>query len=169
MIKAYQGISPVIHPSAFVADSADVMGDVHLAEDASIWYQCVVRGDVHEIRIGKGTNVQDLTMIHATKDKWPTHIGEGITIGHHVTLHGCVIKGHSLIGMGSTVLDGVVIEENVVVGAGALVPPGMKVPQGTLVVGAPAKVKRNLTEGELAWIRESAAHYIEYARKHKAG
>lgn len=166
-VRPWKGTSPKIAESVFLAENAVVIGDVEIAADAGIWYGCVVRGDVFHIRIGERTNIQDGTIIHVTTGTWPTLVGPDVTVGHHATLHGCEVKGEALIGMGSTVMDGAVIAPRVVVGAGALVPPGMKVPEGSLVVGAPAKVKRDLTQGELDWIAESAKHYVRLAAEHK--
>lgn len=168
IIAPWQGKHPVIPESVFVAPGATVIGDVALGEEVSIWYGVVVRGDVHEIRIGARTNIQDLSMVHCTKDVWPTYIGERCTIGHRVTLHGCTVKDNCLIGMGAIILDGAVVEEGCLIGAGSLVPPGMVVPAGSLVMGSPAKVKRALSPEEIANFGKSAAHYVEYARGHAA-
>ncbi len=166
MIKSYQDKTPVLGKSVFVAEGAWLIGDLVIGEDSGVWYQCVVRADVHSIRIGARTNIQDATVIHAVSGKFPTLVGDDVTVGHSAILHGCVVENLSLVGMGSTVLDGAHVESQVLVGAGALVPPGMRCPKGTLVVGAPAKVKRDLTQGELDSIRESAAHYVKLAREH---
>ena len=168
IIESWNGVHPKIPDSVFVAPGAAVIGDVILGEDVSIWYGCVVRGDVHEIRIGARTNIQDLSLVHCTKDIWPTHIGSDVTVGHRVTLHGCTVKDRCLIGMGAIVLDGAVVEEGALVGAGSLVPPKMVVPAGTLVMGSPAKVKRELSPEEIANFGKSAAHYVEYGRGHAA-
>lgn len=167
MIKPYKGILPKIHPSAFIVESAIIIGDVEIGEYSSVWFNAVVRGDVHYIRIGNRTNVQDLCMLHVTKETHPLILGNGITVGHSVTLHGCTLKDGSLIGMGSTVLDGAVIGEECIVGAGALVTEGMIVPPRTLVMGFPAKPKRELTEAELLRLRQSAQNYIDYARSYQ--
>jgi len=166
MIRTYQGIKPTIPKSAFIEETAVVVGDVVLGEDASVWFNAVVRGDVHSIRIGSRTNVQDLCMLHVTHDTHPLLIGDDVTIGHHVVLHGCTVKDRVLIGMGAIVMDGAVIGEDCVVGAGALVIEGTIVPPKSLILGSPAKVKRPVTDKELAWIRESAGNYVQYARRY---
>lgn len=166
MIRQYKGILPKLAERVFVAEGACLIGDLVVGEDSGIWYQCVIRADVHSIRIGARTNIQDATVIHAVSGKFPTLVGDDVTVGHSAILHGCVVENLSLVGMGSTVLDGAHVESQVLVGAGALVPPGMRCPKGTLVVGAPAKVRRDLTQGELDSIRESAAHYVKLAREH---
>ena len=163
MIRAFQGTLPVIPKSVFVEDTAVVIGDVVMGEDCSVWFHAVVRGDVNYIRIGDRTNVQDLCMLHVTHDTHPLIIGSDVTIGHHVVLHGCTIKDRVLIGMGAIIMDGAVIGEDCVVGAGALVTENTTVPPRSMILGSPAKVKRPVTDKELAWIRESARNYIKYA------
>ena len=167
LLKAYRGQHPRIDASAWLAEDATVVGDVTLGPGASLWYGVVVRGDVNSIRIGARTNVQDLTVIHVTGGTHPTVLGDEVTVGHRAVLHGCTIHDRCLIGIGSVVLDGAEVGPEAMVGAGALVPPGMKVPPRTLVVGTPAKVKRALTEAEVAHLRESAAHYVEYAERYR--
>lgn len=164
LIKPYKGIHPKIHPTVFVVETAVIIGDVEIGEYSSIWFNAVVRGDVHYIRIGDRTNIQDLCMLHVTKETHPLILGSDITVGHSVTLHGCTIKDRCLIGMGATILDGAVVGEDCIIGAGALVTEGAVIPPGTLAVGMPAKPKRDLTEKELARIRQSAQNYIDYAR-----
>lgn len=169
VILAYDGRSPLVAPTAWVAPGAVVTGDVELGEGSSIWFQSVVRGDVNLVRIGKRTNIQDLSMVHVTGGTHPTVIGDDVTVGHRVVLHGCTVKDRCLVGIGAIVLDGAVIEEESMVGAGALVPPGMVVPSGKLVLGAPAKVKRELTAEERAFFLTSAARYAGYAATYRAG
>jgi carbonic anhydrase/acetyltransferase-like protein (isoleucine patch superfamily) len=166
MIRAFQGVLPVIPKSAYVEDTAVVIGDVVMGEDCSVWFHAVVRGDVNSIRIGDRTNVQDLCMLHVTHDTHPLVIGSNVTIGHHVVLHGCTIKDRVLIGMGAIIMDGAVIGEDCIVGAGALVTEHTMVAPRSLILGSPAKVKRPASAKELAWIRESAQNYIEYARQY---
>ena len=166
MIRAFQGTLPVIPKSVFVEDTAVVIGDVVMGEDCSIWFHAVVRGDVNYIRIGDRTNVQDLCMLHVTHDTHPLVIGSDVTIGHHVVLHGCTVKDRVLIGMGAIIMDGAVIGEDCVVGAGALVTEETIVPPKSLILGSPAKVKRPVSQKELAWIKESAQNYIKYARQY---
>ena len=164
LIKPYKGIHPKIHPTVFIVETAVIIGDVEIGEYSSIWFNAVVRGDVHYIRIGDRTNIQDLCMLHVTKDTHPLILGNDITVGHSVTLHGCTIKDRCLIGMGVTILDGAVVGEDCIIGAGALVTEGAVIPPGTLAIGMPAKPKRDLTEKEVARIRQSAQNYIDYAR-----
>jgi carbonic anhydrase/acetyltransferase-like protein (isoleucine patch superfamily) len=163
MIRTFQGIRPRIPKSCFIEDTAVVIGDVVVGEDCSVWFHAVIRGDVHYIRIGHRTNVQDLCMLHVTHDTHPLVIGSDVTIGHHVVLHGCTIKDRVLIGMGAIIMDGAVIGEDSVVGAGALVTEGTIVPAKSLILGSPAKVKRPVTEKELVWIKESSENYVKYA------
>lgn len=157
-LYSFKGIKPEFGPGVFVAPSADIIGKVVLEENANIWHQCVARGDVNWIRVGKNTNVQDLTMLHVT-DQFALTIGSEVSIGHSVTLHGCTIGNNCLIGMGAVILDGAVIGENSVVAAGSLVPPGKIFPAGSMIMGNPAVVKRPLTPDE----RESYGnHYKAY-------
>ena len=166
MIRTFQGIQPTVPKSAFIEDTAVILGDVVIGEDSSVWFNAVVRGDVHYIRIGDRTNIQDLCMLHVTHDTHPLVIGHDVTIGHHVVLHGCTIKDRVLVGMGAIIMDGAVIGEDSVVGAGALVTEETIVPAKSLILGSPAKVKRRVTDKELAWIRESAETYVTYARQY---
>jgi carbonic anhydrase/acetyltransferase-like protein (isoleucine patch superfamily) len=168
MIRTFQGIKPTIAASAFIEETAVVIGDVVIGEESSVWFHAVVRGDVHSIRIGRRTNIQDLSVLHVTHDTHPTVLGDDVTVGHHVVLHGCTIKNRVLIGMGALIMDGAVIGEDCIVGAGALVTERTIVPPKSLILGAPAKVKRPVTEAELAWIRESAQNYVRYARQYLA-
>jgi carbonic anhydrase/acetyltransferase-like protein (isoleucine patch superfamily) len=169
IIEPYGGRSPRLHPSVFVAESGAIVGDVEIGEGSSIWYGVVVRGDVNAIRIGARTNVQDLSVVHVTTDTHPTIIGDDVTVGHRAVLHGCTVRDRCLVGIGAIVLDGAEIGPDSMVGAGALVPPGMIVPSGVLVLGAPAKVKRDLTPAEVAGLRTSAAKYVSLAASHARG
>lgn len=166
MIRTFQGIKPTVPTSCFIEDTAVVIGDVVMGEQCSVWFNAVIRGDVHYIRIGERTNVQDLCMLHVTHDTHPLIIGTDVTIGHNVVLHGCTIQDRVLVGMGAIIMDGAVIGEDSVIGAGALVTEGTRVPPKSLVLGSPAKVKRPVTEKELAWVRESAENYVRYARQY---
>lgn len=168
LIRPFGGKSPRLPDSAFVAETAVIVGDVVLGEESSVWFGTVIRGDVHAIRIGARTNLQDLTMVHVTSRTHPTTIGDEVTVGHRVTLHGCTVGDRCLVGIGATVLDGAVVGEEAMVGAGALVPPGMVVPPRTLVLGAPARVKRDLGPEEIAALRTSAANYAAYAARYRA-
>jgi carbonic anhydrase/acetyltransferase-like protein (isoleucine patch superfamily) len=168
ILRPFGGKTPIVHPSAFVGDGAVVLGDVEVGAGASIWFGCVVRGDVNFIRIGARTNVQDLSVLHVTSKTHPTVVGDEVTVGHRVVLHGCTIKDRCLVGIGAVVMDGAVVGPEAVIGAGALVPPGMVVPPRTLVMGSPAKVKRDLTVEELEALRRSADNYVEYAARYVA-
>jgi carbonic anhydrase/acetyltransferase-like protein (isoleucine patch superfamily) len=162
VIRAFRSVSPTIHPSAYVDVSAQVIGDVHVGPDSSIWMNVVVRGDVHSIRIGARTNVQDLTLVHVMRDAHPTIIGDDVTIGHSAVIHGTTIENRCLIGMGAILLNGSRIGTGSIVAAGALVPEGMVVPPGSMVMGMPAKVRRALTAEEDASIRWYADNYVQY-------
>ncbi len=162
-VVSYLGKAPRIAPSAFLAEGSVVVGDVEIGDGSSIWFGTVVRGDVNHVRIGARTNVQDLSVVHVTSRTHPTSIGDDVTVGHGAVLHGCTVHDRCLVGIGAIVLDGAVVGPDAMIGAGALVPPGMVVPPGKLVIGSPAKVKRDLTQEEIASLRASAAHYVEYA------
>ena len=168
MLKTYRGIAPTIAPSAFIEDTAVVIGDVTIGSETSVWFHAVIRGDVHFIRIGHRTNIQDLCLLHVAHDTHPLTLGDNITVGHHVVLHGCTIQDRVLIGMGAIIMDGVVIEEDCIIGAGALITARTHIPSKSLVMGTPAKVKRMLTETEVQGIKESAANYIRYAQQYVA-
>jgi len=169
MIHAFQNKIPKIPSTVFVAPSADVIGNVEIGSNSSVWFNAVIRGDVHFIRIGERTNIQDISMLHVTRKTHPLIIGNDVTVGHHVTLHGCTISNRVLIGMGAVILDGAVISDNVIVGAGALITEGMTIPPCTLALGAPAKVKRALTEDEIAFLGKSAQHYAALAELYMKG
>jgi carbonic anhydrase/acetyltransferase-like protein (isoleucine patch superfamily) len=167
-LRTFRGKSPRVHPSCFVEDSAQVVGDVELGEDSSVWFNTVIRGDVNPIRIGKRTNLQDLTMVHVTSQKHSTTVGDDVTVGHHVVLHGCTVGNRVLVGMGAILMDGVEVGDDCIIGAGALLTPGTQVPPGSLVVGSPAKVKRPLNDEERAFLQQSARNYVHYAAEHRA-
>ena len=168
MIKPFRGVHPQIHPTAFVEESAQVIGDVDLGEESSIWFNTVVRGDVHYIRIGNRSNVQDNSVIHVRNGSHPTILEDQVTVGHSVTLHGCYVEQGALIGIGSIVLDDARIGALSIVAAGALVSPGTVVPPRSLVMGIPAKVKRELTETELDQLSIFWKNYVEYTRAYLA-
>lgn len=160
MLHAYRGVVPKVHATAFVADSAHVIGDVELAEDGSVWFNTVIRGDVNSIHIGRGTNVQDGTVIHVNRQGQPTVLGDFVTVGHAARLHGCRIGSRCLIGIGAIVLDDVELGEECLVAAGSLVPPGLRVPPRSLLMGSPATVRREVNEQDLERMRRSARNYI---------
>ena len=157
-------LSPSIDPSAWVADSAQVIGNVSLAQDVSIWFGAVLRGDTEHMRIGRGSNIQDGSVLHADIGK-PLTVGEDVTVGHKVMLHGCTIGDGSLIGIGAVVLNGARIGRHCLVGAGALVTEGKEFPDGSMIIGAPAKAVRPLTPEQIAGLRGSARGYVENARR----
>ncbi len=160
--------SPVIHPTAFVAPGADLMGDVRLGAEASVWYQTVLRGDIDTITVGARTNIQDLTMVHVDEG-FPCAIGAGVGVGHRCILHGCTVEDDCLIGMGSVLLNGVRVGTGSVIGAGAVVPEGLQIPPGSLVLGVPARVKRPVDDALRQRIRLTVEHYVELARLHAEG
>jgi len=168
VVSALGDKSPHIDPSAFVVESAVVIGDVVLGPEASIWFHAVVRGDVERVRIGARTNVQDNATVHVTTDRWPTMLGEGVTVGHGAVLHGCTVGDHCLVGIGAIVLDGAVVGAECLIGAGALVPPGLEVPPRSLVLGSPGKRVRDLSADEVARLHRSAANYVGHARRYAA-
>lgn len=158
----YLDYFPDIHNSVFLASGVKIIGNVKIEEYSSVWYNTVIRGDVHYISIGKMTNIQDCSMLHVTNNRFPLNIGNRVTIGHSVTLHGCTLRDMCLIGMGAVVLDGAVIEEKAMVGAGAIITPGFVIPGGKLAAGVPAKIIRDLTEEEKEDIVNSAERYKKY-------
>jgi carbonic anhydrase/acetyltransferase-like protein (isoleucine patch superfamily) len=161
-------IAPRMAQSAWVADSAQVMGNVELAEDASIWFGAILRGDTETIRIGRGSNIQDGSVLHADIGM-PLTVGEHVTVGHKVMLHGCTIGDGSLIGIGAVVLNGAKIGKGCIVGAGSLVTEGKEFPDGSMIIGSPAKAVRELTDAQQQGLKMSAVHYIENARRFKSG
>ncbi len=168
MIRSFQGKRPQIDPSAFIAETATIVGDVTVGARSSIWFGTVIRGDVFHVRIGEETSIQDNTVIHVTHDRYATSVGNRVTVGHGVILHGCAVRDLVIVGMGAIVLDQAEIGDRCIVGAGALVTPGTRIPAGHLVVGAPARVKRPLNEDELAWLESSSAHYVALTAQYKA-
>jgi carbonic anhydrase/acetyltransferase-like protein (isoleucine patch superfamily) len=167
MIRPFRGVHPQIHDSAFVEESAQVIGDVHVGEESSIWFNAVVRGDIHHIRLGNRTNVQDNSVIHVRNGTHPTILEDEVTVGHSVTLHGCYVERGCLVGIGSILLDDVHVGSHSIIAAGALVSPGTLIPPRSLVMGVPAKVKRTLTAEEVAGLEVFWKNYIEYTRAYK--
>ncbi len=164
MILGFKDKFPRIHETAFVTQDAIIIGDVEIGEDASIWFGSIVRGDVNYIRIGNKTNVQDGTVIHVSSRTHPTVLEDRITVGHRVTLHGCHVESGCLIGIGAILMDGVRVGANSLVGAGSLLTPGTQIPPNSLVIGSPARVKREITEDELAFLDRSWRNYVELKR-----
>ncbi len=164
MIHEFLGKSPNIHQTAFVVDSAEIIGDVTMGEESSAWFNVTIRGDVNWIKVGNRSNVQDNVCIHVMNQTGPTLIGDEVTIGHGAVIHGCTIKDRVLIGINATVLDKAVIESDVIVAAGTLVPPGKTLESGYLYMGSPAKAARKLTVEEIASIRKYSQNYVKYSR-----
>ncbi|MGH9777756.1 MAG: gamma carbonic anhydrase family protein [Candidatus Acidiferrales bacterium] len=162
MILSHNGKTPQIAPTAYVAESADLIGDVTIGEHASVWFRAVLRGDVHYIRIGARSNVQDGCVLHGMKDLYPVVLGDDVTVGHNVTLHGCTIENLCLIGMGAIILNNARIGEGSIIAAGSLIPEGTVVPPRSLFMGAPAQFRRHLGDDDLGVIRRYAQNYVTY-------
>ena len=166
MIRSYKGITPTLGKKVYVDESAVVIGDVEIGAFSSVWCNVTIRGDVNYIRIGKKTSIQDNSMIHVTHDTHPTIVGNNVTIGHSVNLHGCVIEDYCLIGIGAIILDGVTIGKNSIIGAGTVVAPNTKIPENSMVMGVPGRYKRAITKEERQHLRESAKNYVEYTKEY---
>lgn len=162
MLRSYRGTLPRVHPTAYIDDSAQVIGDVEIGEESSVWMAVVIRGDVHRIRIGRRTNVQDGAVVHVMKDAHPTLVGDNVTIGHGAIVHGCTVEDQCLIGMGAILLNGAHVGTQSIVAAGTLVTEGAQIPPRSLVMGSPGKVKRLLTHAEIAEIQLYADRYVQY-------
>ncbi len=162
MIRPFQGMVPRLGSRVFVADNALVLGDVEIGDDSSVWFNCVVRGDVNWIRIGARANIQDMCCIHVTNGKWPTVIGDEVSLAHNVMLHGCTLERGVLVGMSSTIMDGAVVGEGCLVAAGSLLREGFQAPPHTLVAGWPAEVKKDLSEGQKALVAGIWSRYVRY-------
>ena len=162
MIRTFKGTSPTVDKSAYVDESAQVIGNVHIGAESSVWMNVVIRGDVNHIRIGNRTNIQDLTMIHVMRETHPTNIGSEVTIGHSAVIHGTTIEDRVLVGMAAVLLNGVYVESDCVIAAGTLVTEGTRIPARSLVMGRPGKVKRQLTDEEVAKIRWYSDNYVNY-------
>ncbi len=169
MLRPYRGVLPRVHPTAFIDDSAQIIGDVEIGEESSVWMSVVMRGDVHSIRMGRRSNVQDGTIVHVMNRTHPTTIGDNVTVGHRALLHGCTIEDRCLIGMGAIILNGAHIGLGSIVAAGSLVLEEMKVPGRSLVMGSPAKVKRLLTDAEVEDIQAYADRYVGYRLDYMGG
>jgi carbonic anhydrase/acetyltransferase-like protein (isoleucine patch superfamily) len=166
-MKTLEGMTPEIHSSCFVATSADIIGNVQIGEHSSVWFQCVLRGDILPIQIGSRTNIQDQSILHTTPGGTPTIVGNNVTVGHRVILHGVHVKDRVLIGMGSTLLDGVIVGEDSLIGAGSLVTKGTIIPPQSLVMGSPAKIIRPLKPEEIEMILKSAEGYVKNSARYK--
>jgi carbonic anhydrase/acetyltransferase-like protein (isoleucine patch superfamily) len=162
MIRPFRGTHPQIHPTAFIEESAQIIGDVHIGEESSVWFNAVVRGDVFHIRVGCRTNIQDGTVIHVSNGTHATILEDEVTVGHNVTLHGCYVERGSLVGIGAIVMDGVRVGAQSLVAAGSLLAPGTQIPPRSLVMGAPARVKRPLTDEEVAGLDVFWQNYVRY-------
>ena len=167
MIRPFGGKTPLLGEGAFVAETASVIGDVIIGARSSIWYGAVLRGDVEKIRIGDETSIQDNTVIHVDSSGYSTEVGNRVTVGHGVVLHGCRIGDRALIGIGSIVLNGAEVGDESMIGAGSLVTPGTKIPPGVLAIGSPARVKRPLTDEEKRHVQEGVENYIRLCREHR--
>jgi carbonic anhydrase/acetyltransferase-like protein (isoleucine patch superfamily) len=167
MVRPYRGIYPKIAPTAYVDQAASVIGDVTMGERASVWPSAVLRGDVNRIEIGDDTNIQDGSVLHGELDRFPVILGARVTVGHMVCLHGCVVEDDVLVGIGAIVLNGARIGRGSVIAAGALVPEGMEIPPESMVMGVPAKVRRQVTEEEKVRFKENAQRYIRYRQDYR--
>ena len=167
MIYDFSGKKPDIHPQAFVAPSADIIGNVKIGAHSSIWFQCLIRGDVNSITIGENVNIQDMSLIHVARDLYPVVIGNNVSIGHRATIHGCILQDFSFVGMCATILDDVEIGEYSLVAAGSLVTSGKKIPPGVLVMGSPAKVVRDINDKEREMILRTASNYVQYKENYR--
>src|SRR3954469_20320502 len=167
MLRPYRGQVPRVHPSAFIDDSAQVIGDVEIGDESSVWMCVVIRGDVNRVRIGSRSNVQDGTIVHVMKDTHAALIGNDVTIGHAAVVHGCTIEDRCLIGMGAILLNGVIVGSGSIVAAGTLLPEGTQVPPRSLVMGSPGKVRRSLTDADLEEIQMFADRYVAYRLDYK--
>ena len=163
---AYKGKFPVLGENVYIAPGAFVIGDVTIGHNSSVWFNTVVRGDVHYVKIGEETNVQDQSVLHVTSLKYPLNIGNRVTIGHRAVVHGCTVGDECLIGMGAIILDGAHIEKHCLIAAGAVVTQGSHIPEGSMVAGVPAKVVRQLKSEEIEWIIKTAKHYINVAQEY---
>lgn len=163
-LRSYRGHHPELGKGVFVADTALIIGDVHIGEDSSIWFHSVLRGDINSIRIGQRSNLQDGTVVHVDYEKYNVVIEDEVTVGHHATIHGCTLKSRCLIGMGATILSGAVVESGAIVAAGSVVREGQVVSQRTMVAGVPARRIRQISEGEWDMIVNSALHYVDYSQ-----
>lgn len=166
MLRSFQGHHPEIAASAFIEDSAQVIGQVTIGEESSVWFQAVLRGDVHRIEIGRGSNIQDHCVLHGYTGKWPVVVGDRVSVAHAAVLHGCVVEDDCLIGIGAIILNGARIGAGSIVAAGALVPEGVQVAPGSVMMGAPARKRREATPADTEMIRVHAANYLKYRQQY---
>lgn len=164
-IITFKGMTPKIHSSVFLCEGVRIIGDVKIGENSSIWYNSVIRGDVHYIRIGKGVNIQDMSMLHVTNGKYSLNIHDYASVGHSVNLHGCTLESGCLVGIGATVLDNAIVGKNSLVAAGAVVKEGFRVPEASLVAGVPAKVIKELSDEDIKRVSSTAQNYINYSKE----
>jgi carbonic anhydrase/acetyltransferase-like protein (isoleucine patch superfamily) len=167
-LLAFNGILPRIHPSVFIAQTATIIGNTEIGEESGIWYGCVVRGDVNEIRIGKRTNIQDLTMIHCAELGQGTYLGDDVTVGHSAVLHACSVEDNAFIGIQACVMDDCIVESGAMVAAGALVTPGKIVPANEVWAGSPAKKLRDINDKDLAFFDINRQRYVRLAKQYRA-
>lgn len=166
MLREYNGKWPDVHQTAFIDKSAQVVGDVSIGQDSSVWHNAVIRGDVNVIRIGERTNIQDGVVLHGTLGLYPVILEDNITIGHNAVVHGCTVHSNCLIGIGAIILDNAEIGESCIIGAGAVVTEGLRIPPQSLVLGIPGRVKRRLSTEEVQSLPERAARYVEYKNQY---
>jgi carbonic anhydrase/acetyltransferase-like protein (isoleucine patch superfamily) len=169
LILGFEGQTPRIDPSAWVAPTAVVLGDVEIGAQSSVWFQCVLRGDTNFIRVGARTNIQDGSILHVNRETFACILGNDVTVGHGAIVHACTVEDGGFVGMGATVLDGAVIEAGGVLAAGALLPPGKRIGRHELWTGSPARFKRVIDEEERARFAATGTHYVELAMRHRAG
>lgn len=167
MILPYNNIVPEIGENVFIAGGAVITGDVKIGKNSSVWFNAVIRGDVHYVRIGENTNIQDGSILHVTNGRYPLNIGDNVTVGHNAIVHGCNVKSNVLIGMGAILLDDSIVNSNSLIAAGSVVRERFEIPEGVLAAGVPAKVIRDLTPEEIMKIKESAQGYVKYAEEYK--
>jgi carbonic anhydrase/acetyltransferase-like protein (isoleucine patch superfamily) len=168
MLRSYKGISPIVPPSCYVDDSAHLIGDVTLGENASVWMNAVLRGDVHFIRVGANSNIQDCSVLHGMLNQWPVIVGDWVTVGHSVTLHGCVVEDRCLIGMGVVILNGARIGAGSIIAAGTVIPEGTVVEPGSLWMGVPGKFRKKLADADQETILRYARNYLGYKENYLA-
>jgi carbonic anhydrase/acetyltransferase-like protein (isoleucine patch superfamily) len=168
MIRSYQGISPTVPPSCYVDESAQLIGDVVLGENASVWMNAVLRGDVHFIRVGANSNIQDCSVLHGMLNQWPVIVGDWVTVGHSVTLHGCIVEDRCLIGMGVVILNGAHIGAGSIIAAGTVIPERTIIEPGSLVMGVPGKVRKQLSDADQETILRYARNYLGYKENYLA-